>query len=45
LLYLKKGILNTLCREDVCDEIREHLLDLKSDLNPYRPERAGGGTA
>ena len=26
--------MNNLCAEDVCGEIRELLLDLKSDLNP-----------
>ena len=36
----KKGILNTLCPEDVCDEIKELLLDLKSDLNPYITEES-----
>ena len=34
LVISKKGILNNLCAEDVCGEIRELLLDLKSDLNP-----------
>lgn len=37
LVISKKGILNNLRPEDVCDEIRELLLDLKSDLNPYIP--------
>lgn len=35
LVISKKGMLNNLCPEDVCDEIRELLLDLKSDLTPY----------
>lgn len=35
LVISKKSMLHNLCSEDVCDEIRELLLDLKSNLNSY----------
>lgn len=48
LVISKKALLRNLQPEDVCDEIRALLLDLRSDLNPYtdvesRPVRAESG--